>query len=145
MSNRNSGQQFPQLIIVPYRQQNMSRCYPVLLVIPSCISRQFQHLCKVFQDGSEVNRSTGSDTLCIPAVFEETADSADGKLKTGFDGAGDGLLPWTASFATCGTLLSFSGGFHLGFCCCVCFCVWKWFLVLVSVDGEFVYIVVIRW
>jgi hypothetical protein len=39
---------------------------------------------EIFKDGSEVNRSTGTDTFGILSGLEKTSDTANGELETGF-------------------------------------------------------------
>lgn len=46
---------------------------------------------EVLEDGGEIDRSAGADTLGVFTSFEKTRDSADGKLETSFRGAGDGF------------------------------------------------------
>ena len=38
---------------------------------------------EVFQDGGEINRSAGADTIGVLSGFEKASNTADGKLKTG--------------------------------------------------------------
>jgi hypothetical protein len=39
---------------------------------------------EVFKNGSEVNRSTGTDTFSVFSGLKEPSDTANGKLKTSF-------------------------------------------------------------
>jgi hypothetical protein len=39
---------------------------------------------EIFKDGSEVNRSTGTNTFSVFSGLKEPSDTANGKLKTSF-------------------------------------------------------------
>ncbi|KAL8129908.1 hypothetical protein V2J09_019063 [Rumex salicifolius] len=78
-----------------------------LLIVP--------HSNQVLKDGGHVNRSSSSDALSVPAFFQVPADTTDGELKTGFDGAGDGLLPRTTAPSSGGSLLSLGSCIHFWF------------------------------
>lgn len=47
---------------------------------------------QIFKDGGQIDGSTGTDTLGILSSLEETSDTADGKLQTGFAAPGGSLL-----------------------------------------------------
>jgi hypothetical protein len=54
----------------------------LLLVIASGISSEFEDLgCEVFEDGSEVDGGTGTDTLSIVSALQHTMDTTDGELE----------------------------------------------------------------
>jgi hypothetical protein len=44
------------------------------------------------EDGREVDGSTGTHSLGVVALLEETVDTTDGELKTGLGGSRDGLF-----------------------------------------------------
>jgi hypothetical protein len=57
----------------------------LFLVITCGITCKLENLgSKVFEDRSEVDRCTSTDTLSIIAALEHTVDTTDGELKTGF-------------------------------------------------------------
>jgi len=41
---------------------------------------------EIFENGGEVDRSTGANTLRIATFLHEPSDTANGELKTGFGG-----------------------------------------------------------
>jgi len=58
---------------------------PLLLVITGGIARQLENFSgEVFEDCSEVDGCTSTDTLSVVAALEHTVDTTDGELKTGF-------------------------------------------------------------
>ena len=58
---------------------------PLLLVITGGITRKLQNLGgKVFEDRSEVDGCTSTNTLGIVAALEHTVDTTDRELKAGF-------------------------------------------------------------
>ena len=68
---------------------------------------------EIFEDGGEVDGGAGADALGVTAFLEVTADSADGELEAGLDGARDGLLLGPAAASASGAFLQFScSGIH---------------------------------
>jgi hypothetical protein len=55
-----------------------------LLVVASGVTGQLEDLgSQVLEDGSEVDRSTGTDTLSVVALPQQTVDTSDGESETG--------------------------------------------------------------
>ena len=64
----------------------------MFLVITGSITSELKNLSgEVFEDGSEIDGSTRTNTLGIVATLEHTMDTTDGELETGFRGAGCAL------------------------------------------------------
>jgi hypothetical protein len=73
--------------------------------------------CEVLEDGGEVDRSAGADTVRVAAHLEVAANTADGELEPGLHGPRYRLLPGTAGLAPGRSLLhlpasSGAGGIH---------------------------------
>jgi hypothetical protein len=55
-----------------------------LLVVASGVTGQLEDLgSQVLEDGSEVDGSTGTDTLSVVALPQQTVDTSDGESETG--------------------------------------------------------------
>ena len=94
-------QQFVQLLVVTDGQLKVTGDDPRLLVVTGSISRQFQDFGgQVFQNGSQVDGSAGSDTFSVIAFAEQTMDSAHRKLKSSAVGAALCLGLCFSAFAT---------------------------------------------
>ena len=77
----------------------------MFLVITSSITSELKNLgSEVFEDCSEVDGGTSTNTLGVVAALEHTVDTTDGELETGFRGAGCALrgLACCACFAARG-------------------------------------------
>ena len=69
LGDRHPGQQLVQLLVVPDGQLEVPRDDPGLLVVPGSVAGKLEDLGgEVFHDGSKVDRSTGSNPLCIVAL-----------------------------------------------------------------------------
>jgi len=55
---------------------------------------------EVFENGGEINGSTGTNTFGVFTGFKESSDSSNGKLKTSFRRSRDGLCSFWLSSAT---------------------------------------------
>ena len=54
-----------------------------LLVVTGGVASQLENLgSEVLKDGGEVDGSTGTDTLSVVALAEQTVDTADGERQT---------------------------------------------------------------
>ena len=77
-------QQLVEFLVVPDGQKDVPGDDSGLLVVLGGVAGQFQHLGgQVLEDGCQVDGSTGTHSLGVVGVSEETADSADGELETG--------------------------------------------------------------
>jgi hypothetical protein len=84
LSNGNVSEQLVQLFIVSNGQLQVTRNDTSLLVVTSSVSSQFENFShEVFQDGSEVNGSTGTNTLSVVSLAEQSVDTTDRELQTG--------------------------------------------------------------
>lgn len=52
---------------------------------------------EILEDGGQVDRSTGTNTLGVLSGLKEPSDTADGELETGFAAPGGGLLSGAGS------------------------------------------------
>lgn len=72
-----------QLLVIPDGELQMTRDDTGLLVIASSVTSQLKNFgSEIFEDGSQVDGSTGTDTLSVVALPEETVDTADRERET---------------------------------------------------------------
>ena len=84
----NVSEQLVQLLIVSDGQLKMTGNDTGLLVVTSGIAGKFENFgSEVLKDGSEVDGSTGTDTLSVVALSQETMDTADGECEACLGGA----------------------------------------------------------
>ena len=84
LGDGNVSQQLVQLLIVPDSELEMTGNDTGLLVVASSIASQFEDLSgEVLEHSGEVNGSTGTDTLSVVALAEETVDTTNGERETG--------------------------------------------------------------
>ena len=77
------GEELVEFLVVSDGEQNVSGDDSGLLVVLGGVSGQLEHLSsEVFEDGSQVDGGTGTDTFGVVGMSEETANSADGELKS---------------------------------------------------------------
>jgi len=82
-----AGQQLPELLVVADGQEHVARDDARLLVVPSHVPGQLQHLGgEVLQHGGEVDGGAGAHALRVPALLEVPPDPADGELQPSLDG-----------------------------------------------------------
>jgi hypothetical protein len=73
-----------QLLVVPDGELEMAGDDTGLLVVAGGVASQLEDLSReVLKDGSEVDGGTGTDTLSVVALAEETVDTTDGESETG--------------------------------------------------------------
>jgi len=73
-----------QLLVVPDGELEMTGDDTGLLVVAGGVASQLEDFGReVLKDGSEVDGSTGTDTLSIVALAEETVDTTDREGETG--------------------------------------------------------------
>lgn len=81
-------EQLVQLLIVADGELEMTRDDTGLLVVTSGVASKFEDFSrKVFQDGSEVDGSTSTDTLSVVALSQETVDTTDRECETRLGGS----------------------------------------------------------
>lgn len=77
------SEELVQLLIVPDGELEMAGNDTGLLVVARSVASQLENLSgEVFKNGGEVDGSTGTDTLSVVALAEETVDTADGESQT---------------------------------------------------------------
>lgn len=73
-----------QLLIVADGELEMARDDTGLLVVSSSVASEFENFGrKVLEDGSEVDRSAGTNTLGIVALAQKTVNTTDRECETG--------------------------------------------------------------
>lgn len=83
LRDRDVAQKLVQLLIVPDGQLKMPGNDTGLLVVASSVACQLENLgSQVLEDGSQVHRSTGTDTLSVVALPEQTVNTTDGEGQT---------------------------------------------------------------
>ena len=82
-SNGGVGHEFVQLLVVSDGQLDVSGHNSGLFVVLSGVSSEFEDLSsQVFEDCSEVDWGTGSNSLGVSALLEESGDSSNWELET---------------------------------------------------------------
>jgi len=81
----NVAEELVQLFIVADGELEVTRDNTSLLVVSSSIASKFEDFgSKILENGSEIDRSTSTDTLGVVALSQETVDTADGECETSF-------------------------------------------------------------
>jgi hypothetical protein len=76
-----------QLLIVPDGELEMTGDDTGLLVVTSGVTGQLEDFgSEILEDGSEVDGSTGTDTLGVVALAEKTVDTTNRECETGLGG-----------------------------------------------------------
>ena len=76
-------QQLVQLLIVADGELQMPGDDTGLLVVTGGVASQLENLgSEVLEDGGQVDGSTGTNTLGVVALAEQTVDTADGERQT---------------------------------------------------------------
>lgn len=84
LGDGNVSEKLVQLLVVPDGELEMAGDDTGLLVVTGSVTGQLENLSsEVLEDGGEVDGGTGTDTLGVVALAEETVDTADGESKTG--------------------------------------------------------------
>jgi len=107
LGDRDMAEQLVQLLIVPDSELEMAGDDACLLVIAGSVASQLEDLsCEIFKDGSQIDGSTGTDTLSVVALAEQTVDTTDGECQTGLGGTGLRIL------GTAGLAAGFAASSH---------------------------------
>ena len=81
------AQKLVQLLVVPDGELQVTRDDTRLLVVTGGVASQLENFGgEVLKDGSEVDRSTGTDTLSVVALPEQTVNTTDRESETGLGG-----------------------------------------------------------
>ena len=101
LGDGDSTEQLVQLLVVADGQLEVTGDDAGLLVVARSVASQLEDLSgKVLHDGGQVDGGSGSDTLSVVALAQQTVDTADGELESGTVGAGLCLRLDFASFAS---------------------------------------------
>ena len=101
LGNGDSGQELVQLLVVPDGELQVPGDDPGLLVVTGGVACQLEDLSgEVLHDGGQVHGGTGTDTLGVVTLAEQTVDPAHGELESSTAGSGLCLSLDLASFTT---------------------------------------------
>ncbi len=96
LSDGDTAQELVQFLVVADGELQVTRDDTGLLVVTGSVSGQFEDFSgQVFEDGSQVDRGTGTDALGVASFAELAVDTTDRELETGLSGAGLGRL-WSS-------------------------------------------------
>lgn len=80
-------QKLVQLLIVADGKLEMTRDDTGLLVVAGSVTGQLEDFgCEILEDGGQVDWGTGTNTLSVVALSEETVDTADWESETSLGG-----------------------------------------------------------
>src|SRR5215470_1395301 len=83
LSDRHPGQQLVQLLVVADGQLQVTRDDARLLVVACRVAGKLEHLSgQVLHHGSQVDRRSGTDSLRVVALAQQTVYTTDGELQT---------------------------------------------------------------
>ena len=83
LSDGDSRQKFVQLLVVADGELQVTRDDSGLLVVAGSVAGQLQNFgSQVLENGSQVHWCTGSNTLGVVALAQQTVDSAHWELKS---------------------------------------------------------------
>ena len=110
------GHESVELFIVADGELDVTGHNSGLLVVLGGVTGELEDLsCEVLKDGGEVHWGTGTDTLSVSALLQETGESSDWELKSSLgcsaNGASGSLALASSSFTCSGHCVK-----------CVCFC-----------------------
>ena len=93
LGDGDTAQKLVQLLVVADRQLDVAGHDSGLLVVTSGIAGELKDLGgQVLEDGGKVHGGTSSDAGSEAATLEESADTADGELKSSLDTSANRLL-----------------------------------------------------
>lgn len=85
-------QELVQLLVVPDGELQVTGDDTCLLVVTGSVASQLENLgSEVLEDGGQVDGSTGTNTLGVVALAEQTVDTADGERQTSLGGTTEEL------------------------------------------------------
>jgi len=109
LGDHDIAKEFAEFFVISDSELQVSGYNTVLLVIACSIACEFENLSsKVFEDGGEVDWCTSTYTLCVVALLQQTVDTTDGELETGFGRARLRLAFTTRSLAALGFAANFA-------------------------------------
>lgn len=84
LGDGNVAKQLVQLLIVPDGELEVSGDDAGLLVVAGSVASQFEDFSgKILQHSRQVDRGTGTDTLSVVTLAQETMDTTDRERETG--------------------------------------------------------------
>jgi hypothetical protein len=84
LGNGDVTEQLVQLLVVPDSELQVTGDDTGLLVVAGSVTSQLENFGgKVLKNSSEVDGSTGTNTLSVVALAEQTVDTTDGESETG--------------------------------------------------------------
>ena len=87
------AEELVQLLIVADGELEVTGDDTGLLVVASGVASKLEDFgSQVLKDGSEVDGSTGTDTLSVVALAEETVDTTNGECETSLGRAAKGAM-----------------------------------------------------
>ena len=85
-----SVEKLVELLVVLDGKEDVSGDNSASLVVLGGVTGELEDLSgEVLKDGSEVDGGSGSDSLGVSSLLEESGDSSDGELESGSDGLGE--------------------------------------------------------
>jgi len=103
LSDGHTGKELVQFLVVADSELKMTGDDAGLLVVTGSVAGQLENLSsEVLHDGSQVDGSTGTNSLSIVSLAEETMDTTDRELKPSTVGAGLALPLHLTSLTTTG-------------------------------------------
>ena len=98
--NGDSSQQLVELLVVLDGKGNVTGHNTALLVVTGGVSGKLQDLgTEVLENGSKVDRGSGSHTGGVLSLTKVTSDTSHGELKSGLGRSGGALLLTSSSFS----------------------------------------------
>jgi hypothetical protein len=83
LGNGDVSEKLVQLLVVADGELQMTGDDTGLLVVTGSVASQLENFSsEILEDGGEVDRSTGTDTLSVVALAEQTVNTADGESQT---------------------------------------------------------------
>jgi hypothetical protein len=103
--NGDAAKELVQLLVVLDSKSDVARHDTTLLVITGGIASELEDFgAKVFQDGGEIHRGSGSHASGVLSITEVTANTTNGELQASLGGGGRRLL-----FSASSLSFSFAG------------------------------------
>ena len=101
LSDGDTGEKLVELLIVPHSELKVTGDDPGFLVVSGSVAGQLEDLSsQVLHDGSQVDWCSGTDSLGVVSLAEESVHSTYGELESRTGRSGFGLGSGFASFTT---------------------------------------------
>ena len=90
-SDGGAAEKLVELLIVADGELDVTGHNSSLLVVLGGVTGELEDLSgEVLKDGSKIDGGSGSDSLGVSSLLEESGDSSNGELESGSDGLVDG-------------------------------------------------------